>query len=89
MKEREQKRIKALNGEDGNSSLGNGDPSSTQTPGGSDDDDDDSQSKSSISSSDSDTKEGHTPDEHGDRHSAKASSISKPDADGVSSVSSR
>ncbi len=91
LKEREQKRVKALNGEDG-SSLGTADPTSTQTPGGSEEDDD-SRSKSASSSSDSDTKEG-TADEarhHNTPGGAKRDSMSsKPDGgDGVSSVSSR
>ena len=86
IKEREQKRIKALNGEDGNS-IGTGDPSSTATPGISEDDDE-THSKSSASSSDADSKDAQ--DEHGDRTSGKSSSIPKQEAgDGVSSVSSR
>ena len=86
IKEREQKRIKALNGEDG-SSMGTGDPASTATPGASEDDDE-THSKSSVSSSESESKDGAA-DEHGDRTSGKSSSIPKQEADGVSSVSSR
>lgn len=86
IKEREQKRIKALNGEDG-SSLTTGDPTSTATAGGSEDDDE-THSKSSVSSSESDSKDG-SPDDH-DRTGGKSSSIPKQEAgDGVSSVSSR
>lgn len=84
MMEKQQKKIKQVNGEDGQAS-GSGDPSSAKGAGSEDDDDDDDDSDSkSAASDDSDSNDGLHSKSQDDSKTNK-----KGETDGISSVTTK